>query len=126
MPLRSHGSRTLGHCRAAVKRFGSLARASRRVAPTEPISPAAAQGVRCDFDDPDYLPLWRAAIGLVTCVSVLPFVYLALLYNCRTAIRKHVPTRLSRACRFLWAEYKDEYWFFEVVQQARSRNRRFP
>ena len=43
-----------------------------------------------------------------------------LLLKVRRSILSHSPTMLTHACRFLWAEYKDEYWWFEVVQQLRK------
>ena len=50
---------------------------------------------------------------------MLPLVYFALVFLSRHAIRNHAPTRLSRGCRFLWAEYKEGFWYFETIQQLR-------
>ena len=50
---------------------------------------------------------------------MLPLVYFALVFLSRDAIRNHAPTRLSRGCRFLWAEYKEGFWYFETIQQLR-------
>ena len=52
-------------------------------------------------------------------MSALPFLYFGLVFKSRHAIITHSPTRLSRACRFLWAEYHQEYWWYETLQQLR-------
>ena len=81
---------------------------------------ASDPSIKCDTDDPEYWLLWRTAICFIGCVSALPLLYLVLLFRCRTAIVKHAPSRLSRGCRFLWHDYKEEYWWFEPLQHARK------
>ena len=44
----------------------------------------------------------------------MPLLYALLLYHCRHPILKHQPTALSRATRFLWSEYDDNYYWFEM------------
>ena len=46
----------------------------------------------------------------------LPLLYGALLFRCRRAILNHQPTTLSRAIRFLWFDYDDRYFWFEMVE----------
>ena len=75
--------------------------------------------VLCDASDADYRMLLTTASILIGCVSVLPLIYFVLVFKSRHAIRNHSPTRLSRGCRFLWAEYKEGFWYFETVQQLR-------
>ena len=81
---------------------------------------AADPSIKCDTDDPEYWLLWRTGVCFIGCVSALPLLYLVLLFRCRTAIVTHSPTRLSRGCRFLWHDYKDQFWWFEPLQQARK------
>ena len=69
--------------------------------------------------DAEYRAMVRTARVFIAGVTALPFVYFLLLYKCRVAICTHTPTRLSRGCRFLWAEYKKSYWWFEPIQQLR-------
>jgi len=76
--------------------------------------------VPCDASDPGYRAVRNTAVVLVLTVGALPFLYFALLWKSRCAIRTHSPTRLSRGCRFLWAEYKVNFWWFEPVQQLRK------
>ena len=45
----------------------------------------------------------------------MPLTYIWLLYRCRHDIRSHQPTTLSRATRFLWLEYDDAYYWYEMV-----------
>ena len=76
--------------------------------------------VRCDPNDADYATLQRTAIVLIACVTALPFIYFALVFKARSAILSHSHTKLSRGCRFLWAEYKKDSWWFETLQQLRK------
>jgi hypothetical protein len=76
--------------------------------------------VLCDPSDLDYLRLQQTAIVLIACMSALPILYFILVFQCREAIRTHSPSKLSCGCRFLWAEYKPDMWWFETVQQLRK------
>ena len=75
---------------------------------------------RCDLDNDAYYRLWRVSIALIMAVSLVPLIYLELLRRSRAAIINHSPTHLSRGCRFLWLDYKDEFYMFEPVQQTRK------
>ena len=46
----------------------------------------------------------------------MPVMYSVLLKMCSKAIINHHPTKLSRAVAFLWGEYKDEYYWWEIVE----------
>ena len=79
----------------------------------------ASLDVECNSDDhkPIYATAW---VFIVLWPLALPLLYALLLYRCRHEIKSHQPTTLSRAIRFLWADYKDScFWFeiWEIVQK---------
>ena len=79
----------------------------------------ASLDVECNSDDhkPIYATAW---LFIVLWPLALPLLYALLLYRCRHEIKSHQPTTLSRAIRFLWADYKDScFWFeiWEIVQK---------
>ena len=45
----------------------------------------------------------------------MPLLYALLLYRCRRSILNHQPSPLSRAIRFLWSDYGDGYYWYEMV-----------
>ena len=45
----------------------------------------------------------------------MPLLYAILLYCCRGPIQHHQPSPLSRAIRFLWSDYEDGYYWYEMV-----------
>lgn len=57
-----------------------------------------------------------AFIFIVLWPVLVPLSYLLLLLRCRGAILAHQPTGLSRAVRFLWKEYKDGYYLWELFE----------
>ena len=57
-----------------------------------------------------------AIVFMLLWVVAVPFLYLVLLLRCRGAILAHQPTGLSRAVRFLWKEYKDGYYLWELFE----------
>ena len=57
-----------------------------------------------------------AIVFMLLWVVAVPLLYLVLLLRCRGAILAHQPTGLSRAVRFLWKEYKDGYYLWELFE----------
>jgi hypothetical protein len=47
-------------------------------------------------------------------------VYGVLLFRCRSAILEHQPSTLSRAVRFLWFDYDDRCFWFEMVELSQK------
>ena len=45
----------------------------------------------------------------------MPLLYAIFLYRCRQPIQNHQPSPLSRAIRFLWSDYEDGYYWYEMV-----------
>ena len=45
----------------------------------------------------------------------MPLLYAFLLYRCHHSIQSRQPSSLSRAIRFLWSDYKDDYYWFEMI-----------
>ena len=84
---------------------------------------SAALNVECyDYLQPssttaDHVPILVTAwIFIVLWPVAMPLLYAVLLFRCRHAIRKHQPSALSRATRFLWGEYTDRYFWFEMYE----------
>ena len=46
--------------------------------------------------------------------------YCTVLWMSRKAILTHVPTQLSRACDFLWADYNDSAFWWEPLEMCRK------
>ena len=61
-----------------------------------------------------------AFIFIVLWPVLVPLSYLLLLLRCRGAILAHQPTELSRALRFLWKEYKDSMYLWEVFEVVKK------
>ena len=65
----------------------------------------------------DHKPIYTTAwVFIVLWPVALPVVYGALLFRCRSAILEHQPSTLSRAVRFLWFDYDDRCFWFEMVE----------
>ena len=56
------------------------------------------------------------AVGfIVVWPLAMPLLYALLLYRCRRSIQDHQPSQLSRAIWFLWSDYKDGYYWYEMI-----------
>ena len=76
---------------------------------------SASLNVECY--SPEHAPIYTTAwVFIVLWPLALPLLYGALLFHCRRAILNHQPTTLSRAIRFLWFDYDDRYFWFEIVE----------
>lgn len=75
----------------------------------------ASLNVECGTPDHTRLII-IAAIFLSLWPLAMPIMYSVLLKMCSKAIINHHPTKLSRAVAFLWGEYKDEYYWWEIVE----------
>ena len=61
-------------------------------------------------------PIVGFAVGFILLWPVaMPLLYALLLYRCRRSIQNHQPSPLSRAIRFLWSDYGDGYYWYEMV-----------
>ena len=61
-------------------------------------------------------PIIALAVGFIVVWPVaMPLVYAFLLYRCRRSIQNHRPSPLSRAIRFLWSDYEDGYYWYEMI-----------
>jgi hypothetical protein len=67
------------------------------------------------FPSPHWEVIITAGIFILIWPVFLPFTYGLLLWKCRKAIRNHQPTALSRSVRFLWSEYRDKCFYWELV-----------
>ena len=61
-----------------------------------------------------------AAVLIVLWPVGMPLMYALLLYRCQRPILSHQPTTLTRAIRFLWSEYEDKYFWYELVELAKK------
>ena len=59
-----------------------------------------------------------AAVFIVLWPVALPVLYALLLFRCRNPILSHQPSRLSHAIRFLWSEYNNANYWYEMVALA--------
>ena len=65
---------------------------------------------------PAHQPIIALAVGfIVVWPLAMPLLYAILLYRCRRPIQHHQPSPLSRAIRFLWSDYEDGYYWYEMV-----------
>ena len=65
---------------------------------------------------PAHQPIIALAAGfIVVWPLAMPLLYAILLYCCRGPIQHHQPSPLSRAIRFLWSDYEDGYYWYEMV-----------
>jgi len=61
-------------------------------------------------------PIVGFAVGFILLWPVaMPLSYALLLYRCRRSIQNHQPSPLSRAIRFLWSDYEDGYYWYEMI-----------
>ena len=61
-------------------------------------------------------PIIALAVGfIVVWPLAMPLLYALLLYRCRRSIQNHQPSPLSRAIRFLWSDYEDGYYWYEMI-----------
>jgi hypothetical protein len=66
---------------------------------------------------PEHAPIHATAwVFIVMWPLALPLLYGTLLFRCRRAILNHQPSTLSRAIRFLWFDYDDHCFWFEMVE----------
>ena len=56
-----------------------------------------------------------AVVFIVLWPLAMPLIYALLLYRCRRSIQNHQPSPLSRAIRFLWSDYEDSYYWYEMI-----------
>ena len=56
-----------------------------------------------------------AVVFIVLWPVAMPLLYALLLYRCRRPILNHQPSPLSRAIRFLWSDYKDNCYWYEMI-----------
>ena len=56
----------------------------------------------------------------------MPLLYAlrVLLYRCRRSIQNHQPSPLSRAIRFLWSDYEDGYYWYEMIALTKKLARK--
>jgi len=75
----------------------------------------ASLNIECYKDD--HKPIYQTAwFFIILWPVVLPLLYGTLLFRCRHAILSHQPSKLSRAVRFLWLDYEDRCFWFEMVE----------
>ena len=61
-------------------------------------------------------PIVALAVGFIVLWPLaMPLLYAFLLYRCRRSIQNHQPSPLSRAIRFLWSDYEDGYYWYEMI-----------
>ena len=61
-------------------------------------------------------PIITLAAGFIMLWPLaMPLLYAFLLYRCRRSIQNHLPSPLSRATRFLWSDYEDGYYWYEMI-----------
>ena len=61
-----------------------------------------------------------AVVFIVLWPVAMPLLYACLLYRCRHPILSHQLSPLSRAIRFLWSDYRDSYYWYEMVALAKK------
>mmetsp|Transcript_14795 Transcript_14795/g.39539 ORF Transcript_14795/g.39539 Transcript_14795/m.39539 type:complete len:438 (+) Transcript_14795:2667-3980(+) len=75
--------------------------------------------VDCDSDE--YGAVQSVAVAFVCIWPVgIPLLYALLLWGNRAALRTGVPTPLSRATAFLYAEYEKSAFFWEILEMCRK------
>ena len=61
-------------------------------------------------------PIIALTVGFIVLWPLaMPLLYALLLYRCRHSIQNHKPSPLSRAIRFLWSDYEDGYYWYEMI-----------
>ena len=76
----------------------------------------ASLNIECHTSAEHELIYITACIFIVLWPVVMPLLYATLLFRCRHAILKHQPSTLSRTIRFLWFDYDDRCFWFEMVE----------
>ena len=70
-------------------------------------------------------PIVGFAVGFILLWPVaMPLLYALLLYRCRRSIQNHQPSPLSRAIRFLWSDYEDGYYWYEMIALTKKLARK--
>jgi hypothetical protein len=76
---------------------------------------SASPNVEC-YRSPEHAPILTTAwIFIVLWPIGMPVFYGLILHRCRAPIQNRQPSALSRAIRFLWAEYDTKYFWYELV-----------
>ena len=79
----------------------------------------ASINVECSSDEHGRF-VALASVFIVIWPVGMPLLYAVLLHRCRRAVREHQPSGLSRATHFLWKEYHDAYFWWELVELAKK------
>ena len=80
-----------------------------------------ALDVECTFFTGRHQPIIAMTVPFIVMWPVaMPLMYAFLLYRCHQAVLNHQPTALSRAIRFLWSEYEDKYYWWELVELVKK------
>ena len=75
----------------------------------------ASLDIECSGSDA-HQPIIALAVGFIVLWPLaMPLLYAFLLYRCRCSIQNHQPSPLSRAIRFLWSDYEDGYYWYEMI-----------
>ena len=75
----------------------------------------ASLDIECTGSDA-HRPIIALAVGFIVLWPLaMPLLYALLLYRCRRSIQNHQPSPLSRAIRFLWSDYEDGYYWYEMI-----------
>ena len=75
----------------------------------------ASLDIECTGSDA-HQPIIALAVGFIVLWPLaMPLLYALLLYRCRRSIQNHQPSPLSRAIRFLWSDYEDGYYWYEMI-----------
>ena len=69
-----------------------------------------------EFGSAAHRPIITLAVSFIVLWPLaMPLIYALLLYRCRRSIQNHQPSPLSRAIRFLWSDYEDGYFWYEMI-----------
>jgi hypothetical protein len=75
----------------------------------------ASPNIACTADDEHTRIIILAGVFILVWPVAMPLLYALLLHRCRRAILNHQPTALSGAIHFLWSEYNDENYWYELL-----------
>ena len=79
--------------------------------------------IRCSsggFSDQEHDTITSIAFALIWLWPVgMVLLYVAALLPCRHSVRAHIQTPLTRATAFLTHDYKDEYYWWELIELTR-------
>ena len=81
---------------------------------------SAALNVECYNSAEHELIYITAWIFILLWPIAMPLLYALLLFCSRHAILKHQPTKLSRAIRFLWFDYEERCFWFEMAELSQK------